>query len=280
MPSAIVVPGIPHIQVPCVPPTSGPPRTDLDSLDVPPSSMGGHQYQRYCGSYGGSLHYHGGSCSQHHAFSFPSSGFMADYLHTYNFPGGIPLAVPSFIHGPSPPCPSHGGSPHAPASVATTLTFVAHLLYPLMHEDRSGSSALDLTMSFWPSLSAAVVPPVVSSEVVPPEALVLPPVLVTAPPVFDVDSVGDRILPVTAPVSKIRPAEPFKLPPMADAKAYHNLSSIIQYNLHCPEFSIQCSDNALMTDSRNAKASAYWEGQIRVAILSKSKILAIFIFIA
>jgi hypothetical protein len=85
-------------------------------------------------------------------------------------------------------------------------------------------------------LSDAVVPPVVPSAVVPPAAPVLSPVPVLALPVIDVDSVEDSSLPVPAPVSIIHPAELFKLPPIADAKAYLNLSSILQYNLCCPEF--------------------------------------------
>ncbi len=113
------------------------------------------------------------------------------------------------------------------------LASAANPLRLLTHEDRSGSSASDLTMSFWPSLSAVVVPPVVPSAVVPPATPVLPPVLVPAPPVVDVDSVGDSTLPVPAPVLIIRSAEPFKLPPIADAKAYLNLSSIIKYYFHC-----------------------------------------------
>jgi hypothetical protein len=125
--------------------------------------------------------YHGESCSQHHAFSFPSSDSTADYLCAYNFSGGIPLAVSSFIHRPSSPRPSHGEFPHASASVASTLASAAHPLHPLSHEDRSGSSALDLTISFWPPLSAAIVPPVVPSAVVPPAAPVLPPVQVPVP---------------------------------------------------------------------------------------------------
>jgi hypothetical protein len=193
--------------------------------------MGSRQYQRYGGSYGGPLHYHGGSRSQHQAFSFPSSGSTANYWRTYNFPGGIPSAISSFIHGPSSPCPSHGGSPHASATVASMLASAAHPLRPLMHEDRSGFSALDLTMTFWLSSSAAVVPPVVPSAVVPPAASVLSPVPVPAPPAGDVDSTGDSTLPVPAMVSIICPAEPFKFPPIADAKAYLNLSIIIQYYL-------------------------------------------------
>jgi hypothetical protein len=219
--------------------------------------MGGCQYQRYGCSYVGPPSYHGGSCSKYHAFSSPSSGSMADYWCTYNFPGGIPLAVPSFIHGPSPPRPFHGGSPHASASVVSTLALAAHLLRPLTHEDQSGSSVLDLTMSFWPSLSAAVVPPVVPSAVVPPAAPVIPPVPVPVPPVVDMDSVGDSTLPVPAPVLIICSAELFKLPPIVDAKAYLNLSRILQYCLCRPEFSTQRSDDALVTDLRNAKVSAY-----------------------
>jgi hypothetical protein len=196
----------------------------------------------------GPLRYHGGSCSQHHAFSFPSSDSAADYWHTNNFPGGIPLAVSSFIHGPSPPRPSHGGSPHASAFVASMLASTAHPLHPLMHEDWLGSSALDLMMSFWLSLSAAIVPPVVPSVVVLPAAPVLPPVPMPAPPVANVDSLGDSTLSVPAPVLIIHLAKPFKLPPIVDKKADLNLSSIIQYYLCCPEFLTQCLDDALVRD--------------------------------
>jgi hypothetical protein len=140
---SLVAPGIPHVQVPQVLPTSGPPCPDPDGLYEPPYSIGGCQYEGYGGPYGGPPRCHGGSHFQHHAFNFPSSGSTADYWHTKNFPGGIPLAVPSFIHGPSPPRPSHGGSPHASASVAPTLALAPPPLCPLMHEDQSGSSALD-----------------------------------------------------------------------------------------------------------------------------------------
>jgi hypothetical protein len=77
-----------------------------------------------------------------------------------------------------------------------------------------------------------------------------------------------QILPAVAiaPVSLICPAKPFKLPPITDYKAYLNLTSIIQYYLHCPEFSTQQLDNALVSDSRNVEASCFWEGQIRVAV--------------
>jgi hypothetical protein len=55
VPSTVIAPGIPHVQVPCVPPTSGPPCPDPDGLDEPPSVMGGRQYQQYGCSYGGPL---------------------------------------------------------------------------------------------------------------------------------------------------------------------------------------------------------------------------------
>jgi hypothetical protein len=37
-------------------------------------------------------------------------------------------------------------------------------------------------------------------------------------------------------------------------------------SVHCPEFITQHSDDSLVTNSRNLKASAYWKGQIRVAV--------------
>ncbi len=43
VPSAVVVPGIPHVQVPCVLPTSSPSYPDPNGLDEPPSFMGGRQ---------------------------------------------------------------------------------------------------------------------------------------------------------------------------------------------------------------------------------------------
>ena len=64
----------------------------------------------------------------------------------------------------------------------------------------------------------------------------------------------------------IRQADPFKLPPIADTKSFINLSNIINYYLRRPEFSTQRADGLLITDSRNAEASCFWEGQIRVAV--------------
>jgi hypothetical protein len=167
------------------------------------------------------------------------------------------------------PDPSHGGSPLASASVASTLPLVAPLLRPLTHEDLSGSSASDLTMSFWAPTPAVVAPLVVPLVVPPvgPPVVPLPPIPAPAPPVANVAQQAPAIIPPSlAPVSLLCPAKPFKLPAIADAKAYLNNSSIIQYYLHCPEFSTQRSDIALITDFRNAKASAYWEGQVRVAV--------------
>jgi hypothetical protein len=115
--------------------------------------------------------------------------------------------------------------------------------------------ALDLTMSFWPSSLAAVAPLVVPSANV-----ALPPA--PSPDVSPPSSVVGAIRPVAAiaPASFIRLAKPFKLLPIADFKVYLNLTSIIQFYLHCPEFSTQQSDGSLVTDSRNAEASCFGEG--------------------
>ncbi len=173
LPAVVVIarppPAVLHGHLPCAPPPSGSSCPDPNDLDEPPSPMGGCQFWGYGGSpslFGGHPCFYGGSWSQH--FSFPSSGSTADHWHMYNFPGGIPLVVPSFIHGGvtlSPPRPSHGGSPHALASVAVASTFAsaAPPLHPLTHEDLSASSALDLMASFWPSSLVAVAPLVVTS---------------------------------------------------------------------------------------------------------------------
>ena len=50
---------------------------------------------------------------------FPSLGSTADHWHGFDFPGGLPPHIPSIIHSLGKPDPSNGGSPHAPASVAT-----------------------------------------------------------------------------------------------------------------------------------------------------------------
>ncbi len=72
--------------------------------------------------------FHGGSCLQCHAFagrSLPSLGSTTNHWCSYNFPGSIPLAIPSFMHSLnlSPPCPHHGGFPHALASKASLFAF-------------------------------------------------------------------------------------------------------------------------------------------------------------
>jgi hypothetical protein len=69
-----------------------------------------------------------------------------------------------------------------------------------------------------------------------------------------------------SPIPTLRPAEPFKLPPIPDNKTFLNLSSILKYYLWRPEFSTQHSDGKFITDAHNAEASAYWEGQLRLAI--------------
>ncbi len=102
-------------------------------------------------------------------------------------------------------------------------------------------------------MAPAVVPPAVA----PPAVQVLPPVAVSTPQVIKVDSLESIVPPAPALLLMIWPAKPFKLPPIADVKAYLNLSSILQYYLHCSEFSTQRPDNALITDSGNEEASSY-----------------------
>jgi hypothetical protein len=235
--------------------------------------MGGCSYPACGGTlpfYGGQFPPHGGSYGgppfQRQVLSYQASGSTDDHWRSFNFPGSLPLTVPTFIHIPSPLCPSHGGSPHAPASVVSMLASAAPPLGPLMHEDLLASLALELTMSFWPSSLAVTAPPVVPSTdqphppvpVPPPPASKasseggrIPPVPapVPPPPAFATSSKGDGIPPVTAPAPLSCLAEPFKFPPIADSKAYLNLSSIIQYYLPRPEFLTQCSDNALITNS-------------------------------
>jgi hypothetical protein len=92
-----------------------------------------------------------------------------------------------------------------------------------------------------------------------PSANVAPPPALT-PDVSPLSPVEGAILPAAAivPVLLIHPAKPFELLPIADSKAYLNLTSIIQYYLRCPEFSTQRLDNALVTDLRNTEANCFW----------------------
>jgi hypothetical protein len=107
--------------------------------------------------------------------------------------------VSSVIHGginPSPPCPSHGGSSHAPASVSSLLASAAPPLCPLKHEDLSVSSALDLMMSFWSSFLVVVAP------------LVVPYANVALPPAPNPDA---NVAPPPAPNPNIYPPSPVEV---------------------------------------------------------------------
>ena len=250
-------------------------------------------------------------------FSFASTPSTADQWRSVAFPGGLPPSVPAFIHGLDRTFPSDayhytsdGGSPHAPASLASTLASAAPSLRPLSHADMSGSFSSDLTMSAWPpppvgvspevavDVSPGVAVPVSVTRATPgvpvsgfpvsngahpsahPAALpgatlsgmisgarVLAPAPDVAPMVgFDDDSTVSNVAPSPAPFPTVCPMEPFKLLPIADTKGFLNLSSILQYYLRRPEFSTLRSDGKLITDDRNAEASAYWEGQLRVAV--------------
>ena len=223
--------------------------------------MGGRLFWDYVGSspvYGGLLQ----------EFTFASTQSTVDQLRTFTFLGGLPSSIPAFIHGPGRTLPSHGGSPHAPASVASTLALAAPPLRPLSPEDLSGSSSSNLTMSFWPA-TPVVAPPgvaVPTPGLVPgsPQAAAAPevavhstglfpgvsppapmvaatvltvPVLVVTPPVGVDATLPARLAALApSPIPMLHPVEPFKLPPIPDTKTFLNLSSILQYYLWCPEF--------------------------------------------
>ena len=110
----------------------------------------------------------------------------------------------------------------------------------------------------------AAMPPVLT---VPFPPAVVAPVALSANALL-VASTALLAVPVTVPppAPLIRPSEPFKLPVIPDVKSYLNLAGIIQYYLWRPEFLTQLSDDKLIADSRNAEASSYWEGQLRVAL--------------
>ena len=59
---------------------------------------------------------------------------------------------------------------------------------------------------------------------------------------------------------------PFTLPAIKNATNYLQMCDLILYWLRCLGYSTARSDSALITDSRNALASQFWEGQIRTAL--------------
>ncbi len=167
-----------------------------------------------------------------------------------------------------------GGLTPVAASVASTLASAVLSLRPLSQENLSGSSASDLTMSFWvtppavPGFAPTGTVPVTSVPGPVAVPLAAPPVAPFAAPApaptgvpvtrllapaalpIDVVSTGSTAVPPPlAPIPAIRPAKPFKLPAIPDVKSFLNLSSIIQYYLRRPEFSTQRSDDELITDS-------------------------------
>ena len=59
---------------------------------------------------------------------------------------------------------------------------------------------------------------------------------------------------------------PFTLPAIKNTTDYLQTHELILYWLRRPGCSTACSDSALITDSRNALASQFWEGQIWTAL--------------
>ncbi len=128
----------------------------------------------------------------------------------------------------------------------STLASVAAPLHPLTREDPSSFLALDMTMSFTSlALSLSVKAP---SPAVPMAAF--PPALAT------IDSSSSLAsLPSRPPAAALRPAVPFKLPEMKDAKAHSNLQDLIRYYLCLPEYSTKRLDNTIVTNASNLEAS-------------------------
>ncbi len=113
----------------------------------------------------------------------------------------VSMPVPSIVFGRGcsrlSSCVNH---PHAHASLASTLTSVASMLHPFVHED--SSSASDVSMSFWNTFSAAVAADTIGGSF-PPDALApqntrsVPPVAMgggAPPPVVSVPMGGGVLL--------------------------------------------------------------------------------------
>jgi hypothetical protein len=69
-----------------------------------------------------------------------------------------------------------------------------------------------------------------------------------------------------APPLATRSVEPLKLCELKDPKSFIDNWDLIQYYLRIPEFSMGCTDDALVTDSTNLEASCMWEGQLCLAV--------------
>ena len=155
---------------------------------------------------------------------------------TLSFDLRLPLTTPRLIRLPLL------SSPTSPA---------VSPLRPLPRGNVSTSSASDLTLLGWtPSTGAA--PPVAVSASPPP------------PPLLSSSSSSTSLAPLAKP--SIRPAEPFKLSEIKDVKSYLDLQDEIAYYLRSEEYGTRRSDDLLITDPSNTKASRYWEGQLRVAV--------------
>ena len=180
-----------------------------------------------------------------------SSGFSSfstdEVFHAYNFPEPIPETIPSVVFNRGVPPPT-GGHLYVPASVASPTAPAVSPLRSLPHGDHSTSSALDLTLSGWPT-SAGLAPPVAVPSPSPASA-----------------SSSSSSPSTVAPKPSLRQAKPFKLPEINDAKGYLDIQDIAKYYLHTDDYGTLRADDLLLTDSANAEASHYWEGQLRVAI--------------
>jgi hypothetical protein len=98
---------------------------------------------------------HGGFYALNPGQGFPSPALTNEYGWSFNFPGGVHTPVPWVVFGGGHSHhSSHVNHPHAHASVASMLASVASPLCPFAQ--KNFSSASNVSMSFWHTVSAAV----------------------------------------------------------------------------------------------------------------------------
>ena len=148
------------------------------------------------------------------------------------------------FHREIPPPPR--GHPHVPTSVASPTAPAVSPLCSLSRDNYSTASALDITLSGWPSLAGPV----------PPAAVFSPP-----PATSSSSSSSTSLAALTKP--SLCPAKPFKLSEIKDIKSYLDMQDEIDYYLRSDEYSTRRPDALLITDPSNAEASHYWEGQLQ-----------------
>jgi len=232
--------------------------------------------------HGGSRSAYGGTSTRYGGFSSSVASRQGPY---------IPRDIPPFIFQ----CLERDRVPPTSTLVASTLGDPVPPLGSLSSADVLAPSPSDITMSFSDVLASSQgAPPVsvlgrspVNASLVhggfPPSVLVAfphPTVFLGVPPAPSVAVVpavvpppAPAVIPPPAPAAVLplvpsRPirAELLKLDPMKDLKAFLDSLEQIQYYLQMPDFCTGCTDDSLVTDASNQKASRVWEGELRITI--------------